>query len=447
MKRWPLATRFGFAAACLGVAALMSGLLVLRPLIFSHQLAELDALLSSNAEELFRDIENFRGAPQDFRKPVAERLIPAVLRGRYIQINGPEGQLLYRSANLRGHDLAPLKGPHATITINGRDARIGTFTHGFLTVHIGTRLGTIEAMQEDLLHATLLVAPVLAGVVFAVGWILGHRSLRPVHQLAAAAADIDATRPDARLPLLDAAPEIIRLTEVLNRSFDRLQQACASATRFSADASHQLRTPLAVLRAGLDDLRAQPDFPARSIAEIDSLLKQTRRLATLTEDLLLLAQIDAGRLRLDPLPIDLAELARAALDDAETLAAGRSLHVDADLPPSLPARGDHRRVAIILQNLAENAVKYAPAGGSVHFSAGSEDGASFVRIANSGDAIPEAHRARLFERFHRAATGENVRGHGLGLAIARALAEVMSGTVSLRRSDGQWTEFELRLPT
>ena len=447
MKGWSLKTRFGLAAACLTVLALLAGLLVIRPIIYRQQVSELDEQLAKNAEELFRDIENFSGAPRDFRKAMPERLIPAVLRGRYIQIDGPEGQLLYRSANLRGVNLTGTPDSIAPVVIEDRNCRIGSFAHGFLTVHLGTRLGAIESMQNDLLQALLWIAPGLGLVVFALGWLVGQRALRPLTQLAASAEKIDASAPDERLPLPAAQDEIYRLTEVLNRSFDRLQTAYSSAARFSADASHQLKTPLAVLRAGLDNLRAHSALTPDVRSEVDALLKQTRRLTTLTEDLLLLAQIDAGRLRLEAVQIDLAEIARAALDDLEAIAPARSITVECDIPDALAALGDARRVGVILQNLAENAVKYAGENGRIRLVCNCADAAATVSVANTGLGIPGESRARLFERFYRAGTGEDVSGHGLGLSIARALARAQGGDVTLVRSDGEWTEFQLRLPS
>ena len=200
------------------------------------------------------------------------------------------------------------------------------------------------------------------------------------------------------------------------------------------------------MRAGLDGLMAQPGLPAGVAVELEGLMKQTRRLTTLTSDLLLLAQIDAGRLKLEPGRIDLAELGRAVVDDLEVQAGARGLEVVSELPEMLPALGDARRVAIILQNLGENAVKYAGEGGRIVISGGSgADGVS-VRVANTGPAIPEEHRAHLFDRFYRAASGEDVKGHGLGLNIAQGLARAQNGELELVRSDGEWTEFVLRLP-
>lgn len=446
MKGWSLKTRFGLAAACLSVLALVTGLLIIRPLVQRQQLQELDEQLAGNAEELFRDIENFSGAPRDFRKPMPERLIPAVLRGRYIQIDGPEAQLLYRSPNLRGFNLTGMPGQSQNIVIAERECRIASFAHGFLTVHLGTRLGTIEAVQEILRDVTLWVAPAMGLLVFGFGWLLGRRALRPVSTLTSAAEKIDASAPDERLPLLDTSQEIIRLTEVLNHSYDRLQAAYASAARFSADASHQLKTPLAVLRAGLDNLRARDALAPDVRSEVDALLKQTRRLTTLTEDLLLLAQLDAGRLKVESETLDLAALTRAVLDDLEALAPARHLTVESDIPDTLPALGDARRTAIILQNLTENAAKYAGENGRIRIVCTQTDGVATVCIANTGPAIPAENLPHLFERFYRAGTGEGIPGHGLGLSIARALARAQGGDLKLTRSDGEWTELHLQLP-
>lgn len=446
MKRWSLKTCFGLAAACLSVLALVAGLLVARPLIYRHQLAEIDDQLQRNAEELFRDMKGFAGAAPDLRKPLPEKFIPAVMNGRYLQVQGKDGVVLHRSANLRGFVLAGEPDTLRTVVITGRNCRVGTFSSGFFSAHVGIRLGSVEAMQEDMLMALLWIAPGLGLVVFGLGWLLGRLALRPVTRLIAAAEKIDTRAPEERLPLPAAQDEIFRLTEVLNSSFDRLQHAYASAARFSADASHQLKTPLAVLRAGLDNLRAQPALAPETRAEVDALLKQTRRLTTLTEDLLLLAQIDAGHLRLEAESLDLAALARAALDDLEALAPARGLSVESAIPEALPARGDARRVALILQNLTENAAKYAGAGGRIRIvCAATNDGAG-VSVTNTGPAIPQDSRARLFERFYRAGAGENISGHGLGLNIARALAQAMQGDVQLVRSDDEGTEFSLTLP-
>ena len=446
MKSWPLKLKFGLYSAGLTTFALAAVAGVVMPYIYHHQMAELDAQLAENAEELFRDLENFRGAPVDPRQTVAAKFIPLSLRLRYIELEGPEGQTLYRSPNLRDTDMPhDPKGLH-TVQLFGRNVRIGSFRQGPFTLHVGTRLGTIEGMQEDLQDGFLIALPAVAIVVFVGGLVLGRRAVAPVADLTAAAERISTERPEERLPVPASRDEIRRLSIVLNASFDRLQRAYAAAARFSADASHQLKTPVAVLRAGLEELRACDYLQPSERGNVDALHQQTRRLTALIEDLLLLAQADAGRLQLQPAPLDLIPLISVALDDLVAHGSLTGVEVEHELPPALHAMADSRRVALILQNLGENAVKYCSEHGRVRVCAFHEDGMAVVTVANTGVPIAEGERENIFARFHRGAMGENVKGHGLGLNIARELARAHGGDLAVTRSDGEWTGFSLRLP-
>jgi signal transduction histidine kinase len=446
MKDWPLKLKFGLYSAALALAAVLGSSLVLMPIIYRAQVAELDTQLRENAEEMFRDLENFRGAPQDYRKGFNERFIPVGLRLRYLEIEGPEGQVLYRSANLRGTDLSAAGEGMRTIPIFGRNVRHGTFRQGFLTLHIGTRLGTIEAMQEDLREGLLWSLPVAALVIFSGGWWLARRALKPVADLTAAAERVSVDHPGERLPIPRARDELARLTVVLNASFDRLQRSYESAARFSADASHQLKTPVSVMRAGLESLLAGGALPAPEQQEVMDLLKQTRRLTTLVDDLLVLAQADAGRLKLEAAVCDLVPLLEGLGDDAEVAAVTLGLCYEQSLPERLTALADPRRVAVIVQNLTENAVKYCSPGGTVRLSTAVADGSVRIVVSNTGPMIPKAERERIFERFHRAGVGENIRGHGLGLNIARELARAQGGEVRLTAGEAGITVFEVQLP-
>jgi signal transduction histidine kinase len=233
---------------------------------------------------------------------------------------------------------------------------------------------------------------------------------------------------------------------VLNSAFDRMRAAYTSATRFSADASHQLKTPVAVLRAGLESLHDSPEIGAHAREEVDGLLRQVRRLTGLIQDLLLLAGTDARRLRLESQPFDLSDLAAEALDDLSVLAHDR-LEVESDLMPGLTVCADRRHVAMVSQNLIENAAKYTPEGGRVRVTTRREGDVAWLSVANTGPALPEADREGIFERFRRGSqVGEGTSGHGLGLNIARELARAHGGDLELVRSDGEWTEFALTLP-
>jgi signal transduction histidine kinase len=447
MKNWSLKVRVGVYSALLTVVALVVGAAVLMPVLYYHQVAQLDATLENDADELLRDLKNFRGAPVDPRQPLTANFIPLSLRGRYLIIEGPEHQILYQSPDLLGQYLPGHDGKTRTIRLFGRDCRVGSWQEGPYHVHVGTRLDGIENFQRDLRRGLLWALPVVGLVVFIGGHWLGRRAVAPVADLGAAAERISAAAPRERLPVPAANDEIARLTEVLNGSFDRLQASYESATRFAADASHQLKTPVAVLRAGLDHLSRETGLTGPQAAEVAVLRQQTRRLTALVDDLLLLAQVDAGRLTLEAEEIDLVPLVAAAEDDLLALTGEREIRVEKDLPDALVARADRRRVTLVLQNLVENAAKYTPDGGTVKISARPESGWAVVSVANTGGAIPPEAREEIFERFRRGpAVGENVRGHGLGLNIARELVRAHGGDLRLTRADGGWIGFEFRLP-
>lgn len=216
------------------------------------------------------------------------------------------------------------------------------------------------------------------------------------------------------------------------------------SARFSADASHQLKTPVTVLRAGLEELLAGEKLTPDLREEVSTLVHQTFRLTTVIEDLLLLSRMDAGRLQLSLGPVDLTRLIEGWLDDLGALPDAMDLAVETDFPADLFVEGETRYTTLILQNLLENARKYNRPGGRIRLAARVAGGEVFLVIGNTGPGIPAAAREHIFQRFHRGAIGENLPGHGLGLNLARELVRLHHGDLRLVRSDADWTEFEAR---
>jgi signal transduction histidine kinase len=245
----------------------------------------------------------------------------------------------------------------------------------------------------------------------------------PVEQLAADSAVNRAHRQRAEAALKMTSEELQR------------------AARFSADASHQLKTPITVLRAGLEELLARPGITAAEQEELAALIHQTFRLGNIIEDLLLLSRMEAGRLRLELAPLDLSALIAGWLDDLSALPDELDLRVESDVPPGLRILGERRYTSLILQNLLENARKYNHPGGAIRIATKPEGEIVALCIGNSGPTIPPAVREHIFERFHRGAIGENVPGYGLGLNLARELARLHGGELFLNRSEHGWTEF------
>jgi signal transduction histidine kinase len=216
------------------------------------------------------------------------------------------------------------------------------------------------------------------------------------------------------------------------------------STRFSADASHQLKTPVTVLRAGIEELLRHENLEPEMYDELSALHHQTYRLTGVIDDLLLLSRMDAGHVKIKFGPVNLSQLIEEWLDDLNALPDPLGLEVKTDLPPALHISGEKRYTSLILQNLLENARKYNRIGGRIHVTAREENGAIYLTVGNSGPAIPPEMQPFIFERFSRGANGEKIAGHGIGLNLARELVRLHGGELNLVSSNQEWTEFEVR---
>ncbi len=279
--------------------------------------------------------------------------------------------------------------------------------------------------QRELRWRVLGAGGVLLLAGFGASHAVAKRLARPVEKLAADSEENLNQR--------------VRVEAALEMTHEELQRAA----RFSADASHQLKTPVTVLRAGLEELLAREHWTPEECREISALIHQTYRLSGVIEDLLLLSRMDAGRLTIEFRAVNLTELIDAAMDDLGVQTDELGLKVEVDRPAALWVSGEKRYLSLILQNLLENARKYNRRGGGVRVTARAEEEMVRLDVANTGPAIPAEARGHIFERFHRGGVGENVPGYGLGLNLARELARLHGGELELARSDGEWTEFRV----
>ena len=231
-----------------------------------------------------------------------------------------------------------------------------------------------------------------------------------------------------------------RAEAALELTHEELQRSA----RFSADASHQLKTPVTVLRAGLEELLAGEALSTEVRSEVSSLVHQTFRLTSVIEDLLLLSRMDAGRLKLDFKPVNLSQLIEGWLDDLGALPDSLALTIETDFPGDVLIEGEKRFTTLILQNLLENARKYNRTGGRIKVAVSLGEKFAILSIGNTGPTIPSGAKEHIFQRFYRGAMGENLPGHGLGLNLARELVRLHMGELRLVSSDNDWTEFETR---
>src|SRR5438034_3053630 len=214
------------------------------------------------------------------------------------------------------------------------------------------------------------------------------------------------------------------------------------STRYSADASHQLKSPLTVLRIGLESLLEREGFKREIYEELSTLLHQTRRLTGVIEDLLLLSRMDAGHLQIASAPVNLSQLVDEWLDDLGALPDSPDVKIQKEFPLGLFIAGERQYTSLIVQNLLENARKYNRAGGRIRVSAHGNGRDVVLRIGNTGRTIPPGEN--IIERFHHSRSPSAASGHGIGLNLARELTRLHGGELRLVRSEGDWTEFEVR---
>ena len=308
-----------------------------------------------------------------------------------------------------------------------------------LSASLHDALANVHLVQRRLLLAGLaaLVASLLVGY--------GAASLfaRRVRRLERAADRIAGGSFDE--PVDDATPdELGELARAFERMRLRLAQLDHARREFIANASHELRTPLFSL-GGFLELLADEDLDDDTRAEfLDTMREQVDRLAALATDLLDLSRVDAGRLRLEREPLDLAEVARELVEEFQGLArrGGRALELEA--AGSARALGDPERALRIGRALLENALRHTPDGTSVVVRAAGDGDRSALEVADDGPGVPADHAEHVFERFYRI-EGARASGSGLGLAIARELAELMDGRLELDSRPGR-TVFRLALP-
>jgi heavy metal sensor kinase len=294
--------------------------------------------------------------------------------------------------------------------------------------------------------AALLVAVLVAALGV---WWITRKALQPLLEVAAAAEQIDAKALSQRLPESGALDEVGRLVRVLNRSFDRLERSFEQATRFSSDASHELKTPLTIMRGEIESaLKAEENNPwIQSL--LDDLLGETQRLCDIVEKLLLLSRADAGTLTLTKEILDFSALCNELAEDAEILSRPKRITGEFEISPDVKVLADESYLRRVLLNLLDNAIKYNVEGGSLSISLTKSGRLAVFRVANLGPGIPKEHQARIFERFYRAdpSRSSKTTGSGLGLSICREIVAAHGGQMWLDQQELGWTAFIVTLST
>lgn len=283
----------------------------------------------------------------------------------------------------------------------------------------------------------------------ALAWLLVHRTLRPVRAIASAARTISDRDLHLRVDVPAPADELGELRATFNQMLSRLERSFEGMRRFTADASHELRSPLTVMRTAVDVALARP----RSSADYESVLRSVQseiaHMARVLDQLLLLAQADAGSLRPLREPLDVADLLEELSARWRGTAGAKQVQIVAEMPEVGTVSADPDLLKRALDNLVDNAVRHSPSLGVVKIGASREDGGWLFEVSDQGPGVPDDLRQAVFERFVRAdsvRTRQSGGGAGLGLALAHAIAQAHGGDLQLARCAPPGAVFELRLP-
>ena len=280
------------------------------------------------------------------------------------------------------------------------------------------------------------------------GWLLARRALKPVDMMTQAAQRISGEHLSERLEETGSGDELDRLAKTLNDMLGRLDDTFHQMRQFSADASHELQTPLTILKGEIEVALRSPRGPQEYQRVLESGLEEIDRISRLVEGLLLLARADAGVLRLDLRPVELQELLLEIYEQMKVVADNRSVNLQRASLEAVSIRGDREHLRRLLLNLVDNGIKYTPEGGSVTLSLQSAKEWATVRISDTGIGLSKDEQERIFTRFYRAVEARSQRegGAGLGLCIALSIAEAHGGKIQVESTPGQGSTFKVLLP-
>ncbi|MGW2159251.1 HAMP domain-containing sensor histidine kinase [Nonomuraea sp. NPDC001699] len=288
----------------------------------------------------------------------------------------------------------------------------------------------------------------LAGLYLAslgIGWVLSGRVLRPVRSITRTTEEIQATDLTRRIRLGGSRDELKDLADTIDTMLDRLEEAFSAQRRLIDDASHELRSPLTIIRANVDAVLASPEASdeerARAVQIVD---RATTRMTRLVEDLLASARRQATAFA--DTDLDLGRVAREACEEYAAPAAARGLTITRTLDRDLEMTGDQDALRRAVANLLSNAVRLTPPGGRVRVGAGRSDGWLWVAVRDDGPGLGAAEQERVFDRFWRGEASRRDRHTGLGLAIVRQIVESHGGRVAVFSAPGQGATFVLWLP-
>jgi len=452
--RWRLTLWYG--AILSAILAGFSGAAYIR--MRDHLLALTDATLREELVELEGEIgraKRLSSSPEELEIRFSGP------EGYVFQVGTIGGKTLFRSP---GIELGGLPGPDVrlistsglvqeSVTLNKLGSirlasRVIPSPSGPLLIQAATTMVPNARALEELVTVTLSIGPLALACGLGCGYWLARKALAPVDRMTATAAEITSTRLDRRLDEPVAEDELSCLARTFNAMIARLQRSFDEVRRFTADAAHELRTPLATMRTEAEVALRSPRSPERDARVLEDLLEEIERLTRLVSHLLFLCREDTGVGVGDFQPMRLDDVVRDVGEHMQVMAREKGVILVIDLPETCRVSGDTDRLRQLFFNLIDNAIKYTSPHGSVTVRGESSGGLVRVTVADTGIGIPAKHLPHVFDRFFRVdpSRSPETEGSGLGLAICQSIAEAHGGQIEIESTPGRGTRVTIAVP-
>lgn len=431
-------------------------------------LATVDNHLQREVGEILGNLhfEAEREEDDDERQPGGKSEIELSYRpeeGVFWRILAADGRPLLDPGYFEGAefeaDLTGLNQAHLEYARLADDTPIRLYTVPFSIEHQGSGVLQVaesyrhfQEVQRQLVFLLVVVIPFTLLAASAGGWFLASSALTPIDRITRTVQQISADDLHQRLNLKLPNDEVGRLASTFNQMLSRLEDAFERQKRFIADASHEMRTPLTILKGDVEVALNRPRSAAEYRDTLEMVNQTADRLSALVQELFLLARADNYQYPLEVEPFNLANLLTTEAANLMPWAIKQNVALNLDVPDSLPIRADAAKLSRLFMNLIDNAIKYSNPGGQVRVSAAVAGDKICVTISDTGPGIPPEHLPHLFDRFYRVdkarsrATSNSSSGAGLGLSIAQWLAQAHGGHIEVTSAVGQGSTFNIWLP-
>jgi heavy metal sensor kinase len=315
-------------------------------------------------------------------------------------------------------------------------------------VEFGELLDPVETMLKHLFLQLAWGLPLAVIIIASGGYLLVRRALTPVEHITQAAERITQHNLSERLPVSSTGDELERLSVSLNRMITRLDDAFQNSKRFVADASHDLRTPLTILRGELENLAEDTRLDSELRDRAGSMLEEVVHLGKIVEQLFTLSRLDAGEAQTEWTRFDLAELAKTTAEQMNLLAEDKGISISCDASEPAPVKGNRVRLKQVVVNLLDNAIKYTPEKGAIQLRILAANGHAVLEVEDNGIGIPPDALPHIFERFYRVdqARSDDSESAGLGLSIVKSICIAHGAEVEAQSTIGNGSCFRVKVP-